>query len=924
MAKITVDGESFEVNPANNLLQECLSKGLDLPYFCWHPCLGSVGACRQCAVKQYRDEDDEAGTIVMACMTPAADGARLSIKDEQAVAFRAGVIESLMTSHPHDCPVCEEGGECHLQDMTQMSGHVSRRYDKRKVTHRNQDLGPLINHEMNRCITCYRCVRFYDDYAGGTDLAAQASHHHTYFGRFEDGALESEFSGNLVEVCPTGVFTDRPFSERYARKWDLQTAPSVCSGCAVGCNITPGERYGSLRRVVNRYHEHINGYFLCDRGRFGAHHANAETRLLSARERSGLTPSHAEAKSTLARIVDAGAIGIGSPRASNEANFALRSLVGEDNFYSGESDVDHEAIEVLLESLRDTAFHCPSVKQIESADAVFILGEDVTNTAPRLALALRQSVRGAASALADHARIPAWQDAAVRELAQDARSPLALFAPGSSRLDDVVTTRLNASPGDCLDAAEALYVRLSGGSPNYAEGIPGSTMRAVEQTTAALMAAKNPLILSGVGAGVAAMRLACNIARKLTELKSSPCSLALLPAENNSVGHGLMLPQGNTLGAALRRLASEASTAVIVVENDLFGRAPTAEVATALSGTRECVVIDQLETRLTPHASLCLPSATFHECESTRVNYEGRAQLSFQVSSPPEYVLAAENWLALGAPCSSDALIHRCGEVLPDFSALPECLPSASNGIGGMVEGIKFPRQFHRASGRTAVNAARNVHEPKQQGDDNSVMAFSMEGVMPQRDATILGAAWAPGWNSNQSISKFQAEINGALKQGHAGALLLQRTVSGEPFRIAPRHADGDGELEFHLVAQLFGSDELSAAAAPIQARMCDGYIAVNPNEAARMGVEPGSLVTVQGGASPLGLILREETPDGVALVYPGSAAAGLAVNPHDLPRSAKALELAPETQEVAKRRIGYAALVVADRPQAMAGETSR
>ena len=155
MAKVVIDGVEYEVNPNNNLLQECLSNGLDLPYFCWHPCMGSVGACRQCAVKQYRDYDDKNGSIVMACMTPAADGAIISINDDQAKYMRERVIESLMISHPHDCPVCEEGGECHLQDMTLMSGHNYRRYDKKKVTHHNQYLGPFINHEMNRCITCY-------------------------------------------------------------------------------------------------------------------------------------------------------------------------------------------------------------------------------------------------------------------------------------------------------------------------------------------------------------------------------------------------------------------------------------------------------------------------------------------------------------------------------------------------------------------------------------------------------------------------------------------------------------------------------------------------------------------------------------------------------------------------------------------------
>ncbi|KXS52321.1 MAG: NADH-quinone oxidoreductase subunit G, partial [Marinobacter sp. T13-3] len=215
MATIHVDGQRYEVNGAHNLLQACLSLGLDIPYFCWHPAMGSVGACRQCAVRQYKDEDDDRGMLVMSCMTPAADGTRIDIEDEEAKAFRASVVEWLMINHPHDCPVCEEGGHCHLQDMTVMTGHDRRRYRFRKRTRRNQYLGPFIAHEMNRCITCYRCVRFYNDYARGTDLGAFGSKDNLYFGRYEEGTLESRFAGNLTEVCPTGVFTDQSHSDHY-------------------------------------------------------------------------------------------------------------------------------------------------------------------------------------------------------------------------------------------------------------------------------------------------------------------------------------------------------------------------------------------------------------------------------------------------------------------------------------------------------------------------------------------------------------------------------------------------------------------------------------------------------------------------------------------------------------------------------------
>ena len=164
-------------------------------------------------------------------------------------------------------------------------------------------------------------------YAGGDDLRAFASHHHVYFGRHEDGVLESEWSGNLAEVCPTGVFTDKPFSDHYVRKWDLQSAPSICPHCSAGCNISAQERYGRLRRVVNRYNGDVNGYFICDRGRFGYGYVNADTRVrvpLARTDGGRLEPLTAETALGLAVEMLAGrVIGIGSPRASLEANFAL-------------------------------------------------------------------------------------------------------------------------------------------------------------------------------------------------------------------------------------------------------------------------------------------------------------------------------------------------------------------------------------------------------------------------------------------------------------------------------------------------------------------------------------------------------------------------------------------------------------------------
>ncbi|MFZ3204255.1 MAG: NADH-quinone oxidoreductase subunit NuoG, partial [Pseudomonas sp.] len=450
MATIHVDGKAFEVDGADNLLKACLSLGLDIPYFCWHPALGSVGACRQCAVKQFSDENDTRGRLVMSCMTPASDNSWISIDDEEARQFRASVVEWLMTNHPHDCPVCEEGGHCHLQDMTVMSGHNRRRYRFSKRTHQNQDLGPFIGHEMNRCIACYRCVRYYQDYAGGSDLGVFGSHENLYFGRVQDGVLESEFSGNLTEVCPTGVFTDKTHSARYNRKWDMQFAPSICHGCSLGCNISPGERYGEIRRIENRFNGAVNQYFLCDRGRFGYGHVNRADRprqpmMMLSKMKMGLDSALDQAAALLRpRKV----IGIGSPRASLESNFALRELVGNDNYYCGIAAAELENLVLIRDLLLNGPLPVATLREVESHDAVFILGEDLTQTAARLALALRQTVKGKTTAMAAALNIAPWHNAAVQNVGQHALNPLFIASVAATRLDDIAAECVHAAPVD--------------------------------------------------------------------------------------------------------------------------------------------------------------------------------------------------------------------------------------------------------------------------------------------------------------------------------------------------------------------------------------------------------------------------------------------------------------------------------------------
>ena len=543
MAVIHIDGTTVEVDSADNLLQACLSLGIDVPYFCYHPALGSVGSCRQCAVKQYMTKEDmEAGRgrLVMSCMVAPGDDMYISVTDDEAKAFRKSMVELLMTNHPHDCPTCEEGGHCHLQDMTYMSGHSRRRYRFTKRTHHNQELGPFIAHEMNRCIACYRCVRFYKDYAGGEDLGVYGSNNRVYFGRDKDGQFESEFSGNLTEVCPTGVFTDKTHSDRYNRKWDMQYAPSICHGCSAGCNISAGERYGELRRIENRYNGEVNRYFLCDRGRFGYGYVNREDRPTQALEL--INDKHVKINidyaldETIKRIKDKKVIGIGSPRASLETNFALKSMVGFENFSTGLNHQQQALVNKCIEVLSTDGIYNPGMTDIESHDAVLILGEDITQTSSRVALSIRQAAKNEALKMAAATNTQSWLAEPVKRIGQGVQSPVYIIDVTQTKLEDISKVSVVATPEDITKLGFKIadeiasfaddlveIVDLSANEENADSNISADPMQALAQQIAYdLIKADKPLVVSGSSlSSTALIEAAAQITQALSQKRTA-------------------------------------------------------------------------------------------------------------------------------------------------------------------------------------------------------------------------------------------------------------------------------------------------------------------------------------------------------------------------------------------------------------------
>ena len=972
MATITIDGKSYEVGEGQNLLQACLSLGLNLPYFCWHPALGSVGACRQCALVQYQDENDRRGRLIMGCMTPVADGQFLSINTENAVNFRAGIIETLMTNHPHDCPVCEEGGECHLQDMTVMSGHHSRRYEGLKRTFSNQQLGPFINHEMNRCITCYRCLRYYRDYAGGEDLHAMASRNKTYFGRFEDGTLESEFSGNLVEVCPTGVFTDKPLSKHYSRKWDLQCAPSVCVHCSLGCNTSPGERYGVLKRIQNRYNADVNGYFLCDRGRFGYDFVNHPDRPRSpmlqdnrnqTSDKKGKHPwqeiDPAEGIEQLSKLLADDQIkwiGIGSPRATLESNLALLRTVGSDHFFSGLNRQEEDLNQSMLKLLRSGHGEVISMAQVEQADAVLVLGEDITQTAPRLALSVRQAIRGAGRAKAAAIGIPPWQDQAVQIAGQNSLYPLYLSHSNTTKLDAIATATYRSSPLEQARLGFAVALSICNEAPTVT-ALTKEQSSLADQIAADLIQANNPLIVSGSGSkcpelieAVEQILLALTKARTKKDTdnnesnngrsdnKQSAPSVSLVFSECNSLGLALLNHRGheNCLDDAFSITAVDhldnndsvknragihrsnnkqtgsyptnnihTKIGVIILENDLYRRSSESSVNDFFDNIDHRVVIDYLPSKTLSQADLLLPSTTFAETQGVIVNNEGRGQSLFPVYPVPEKLKMGWQWLQQ-ADKSSDAplaeldtpekMLQSCIETEPMLANLEVVIADENLRFAGM----KMARMTHRASGRTAMRAQINVHEPKQPQDSTSALAYTMEGVPSMviakntviaknsniattdnnqsYGAGLLPFSWFPGWNSNQSNHKFQQEIETAsdknvdITSSATGVKLSLHTHTEyqENWYEPPKKPRGKADCLLLLpLANIFGSDELSMKADAVIERSSPPVLSLHTEDAKAHNIQSGDLVqiNIEGSHIQLPVLLCSNQAKRTALI---------------------------------------------------------
>ena len=675
-----------------------------------------------------------------------------------------------------------------------------------------------------------------------------------------------------MEVCPTGVFTDKTLSAAYNRKWDLRGAPSVCVHCGHGCNIQVSERGGQIRRVLNRFNAQVNGYFLCDRGRFGYGFANDAHRptVPMVRDASGMV--RADAEKTCPRTFG-DSVASGAERSSASARRAPRwkrisacaNWSAADSFFAGMAAAEAGCVDEILKAYR-AGLPTARLDEIETADAVLVLGEDVANTAPRLALALRQAVRSAAHEAADRLKLSPWQDAAIRIAAQEARAPLIIASPFPTPLDDIAHIVLPTTPAQMLDFARALQAALA--TDAQGDGDVATIARL-------LLAAKRPVIVAGCALGVKALPASAAMIVQILRARNVDARLAFAVPECNSLGLAMM--QAPPIEAALQAAAHPETGAVIVLENDLTRRLAPHDMAAWLGGKKTFVVLDHIPTPTTARADVLLPCTNFAECEGTYVSAEGRAQRGFAVAPPPGEAAPGWAWLrdiaaALGRrtpPPDFDAVTRSLATALPEFSGIEEAAPGASFRIAGQ----RLRSEPHRYSGRTAMEAARTVHEPQAFEPEAAPFTGTMEGYYGAMPAALFPFFWAPGWNSGQALHKFQDE-SGALRLGPAGVRLFDKmaaTSLAEP-AAPPETAPADGTLLLLPQFHVFGSEELSARAAPVAELIQAPALCVSAADAGRFGLRQNMPATLAIGVDTMRLNVNIVTglSAGIATVSAG------------------------------------------------------
>ena len=613
MVTFSIDGREVSA-PENAMLVDGAKYGdVNIPVFCYEPKLGApVGACRMCLV-----EIEGIPKLQTACSTPVKDGMVVHTQTDRVHEAQRAIVEFLLINHPLDCPVCDKGGECPLQDITYGWGPGTTRFIEPKRHFRKPlELSPLIAIDRERCILCYRCVRFSQEISEDYQLILQERSAQTYVATFDGTPYVAPFSGNITELCPVGALTSSSYRFR-ARPWDIEGSGSVCALCPAQCNVELTVRDDKVMRVLARDHEGVDDGWLCDKGRYAFQHAHSDERILQPLVREGATLQPASWETALAAAASAlkqasGRVAaLAGGETTNEEAFLLARLLrdGLDSEFLSASPTGELPGE-LARALAAPALQA-TVADLEFADTVLVLDCDPVDEATIWDLRIRKGVRRRGT-------------------------ELVIASARPTALDPNAGVVLRHAPGALEALLVALDAALAGDDGNLGGGASaaGTKAGAIRDVAALLLAGGGGDLVvvaaeRSLTEGAATALL--NVATRLGLSKRDGAGLLLAPASANGRGlreAGFASEPGHDVPAIAVGLADGALSVAYLLHVDPLDRFPDREAWEAALGAAQTVIAHEsvLTETVREHADVVFPAEAYPEKEGTLVHPDGRVQ----------------------------------------------------------------------------------------------------------------------------------------------------------------------------------------------------------------------------------------------------------------------------------------------------------
>jgi NADH-quinone oxidoreductase subunit G len=603
MVEIELDGRKIEVQEGSMLIQAAEKAGTFIPHFCYHKKLSVAANCRMCLV-----DIEKAPKPMPACATPVTQGMIVRTKSDKAIKAQKSVMEFLLINHPLDCPICDQGGECQLQDLAVGYGGSGSRYEEEKRVVAHKDVGPLVSmEEMSRCIHCTRCVRFGQEVAGVMELGMSHRGEHSEIETFVGQSVDSELSGNMIDICPVGALTSKPF--RYsARTWELSRRKSVSPHDSTGANLVVQVKSNQVMRVVPLENEEVNECWIADRDRFSYEALNGSERLTQPMLKQGGQWQAVEWQTALEYVANGlkqikaehGAASIGalvSPHSTVEELYLAGALVRG----LGSENIDHRLRQAEFARAEGVRWLGTSIASLSQLQSVLVLGSNLRKDHPLFAQRIRQSARKGCAV------------AAINSVASDWAMPVrhSITAPAAQWAQALA------------DVACAIAQEKSVAAPAAGQATPAATAIAK-----ALMAGERKAVLLGNAAAHHAnasslLALANWIAAQ------TGASVGYLTEAANTVGAQLVGAQPGSGGLNAAQMGQGALKAAVLLNTEPeFDSAAAAPINASM-----VVTLSPFKANMA-FSDVLLPIAPFTETAGSFVNAEGRVQSFHGVVKP--------------------------------------------------------------------------------------------------------------------------------------------------------------------------------------------------------------------------------------------------------------------------------------------------